>query len=76
MARAQVRVYVDPDLRLEWEAVAKKKLGNYATLAWLMEVAMRSTLDLMAESEDNTELVKASIKSHIQRSHFQPNHAT
>lgn len=59
--RRVVRTYVDQDLREAWEL----RFGDYASLSWVLETAMRSTLELTAGNPTFAELVKQSIKAHV-----------
>lgn len=66
--RKEVRTYIDVDLRQEWESRFK-----YASLSWLMETAMRETLDLVKEDPTLEEQIKAAIHAHILK--YQPQRA-
>lgn len=61
--RRVVRTYVAEDLREAWEL----RFGDYASLSWVLETAMRSTLELTAGDPTFAELVKQSIKDHVTR---------
>lgn len=61
MAGKQIRVWIDPGIKEEWD----KRHGDYASLSWLMETAMRAVLDETKDDPTLTESVKAGIRKKL-----------
>jgi hypothetical protein len=63
--RTKVICHVDEATRWEWE----KRFGGYASVGWLLETAMRSTLDDTKDQPTLEEAVRRSIRAHITKYH-------
>ncbi len=61
MPRTKVCTYIDEGVRWDFE----KRFGGYASIAWLMETAMRGLLEDTKGDPTLEDLVRTSIHAHI-----------